>query len=144
AHGSATRCRRISPKSCPPEAAKTHPRAATDPRPAERPERPPGRNSHLGRAGPPLDSVRRPSQHFAPAMHRPPRAWACAPLRLESRLAPAALMTYTDVDGDLVNVSTSKGSAAALAVALTFNDPNPQHARQLQLVNFAANPGPFA
>ncbi|HJZ93594.1 MAG TPA: hypothetical protein VKE40_22145 [Gemmataceae bacterium] len=76
-------------------------------------------------------------------MHRPPRAWACAPLRLESRLAPAALMTYTDVDGDLVNVSTSKGSAAALAVALTFNDPNPQHARQLQLVNFAGNPGAF-
>lgn len=41
---------------------------------------------------------------------------------LESRIAPAAVFTYTDVDGDLVTVKTSKGTNAGLAARLTLAD----------------------
>jgi hypothetical protein len=36
---------------------------------------------------------------------------------LEPRIAPAALVTFTDVDGDIVTISVSKGTTAQLAVA---------------------------
>ena len=34
---------------------------------------------------------------------------------LESRIAPAAIYHFTDVDGDLVTIKTSKGTDAQLA-----------------------------
>jgi hypothetical protein len=39
--------------------------------------------------------------------------------RLEARIAPAAVFTYTDVDGDHVTIQTSKGTVAALTAILT-------------------------
>ncbi len=39
---------------------------------------------------------------------------------LENRIAPAAVFTFTDVDGDLVKVTTSKGTNLQLADALTL------------------------
>lgn len=47
---------------------------------------------------------------------------------LESRIAPAATLTFMDVDGDLATISTSKGSNADLSEAngvLTFSAPDP-------------------
>jgi hypothetical protein len=38
---------------------------------------------------------------------------------LESRIAPAAVFTFTDVDGDLCKIVTSKGSNEALAAVIT-------------------------
>lgn len=37
---------------------------------------------------------------------------------LESRLALAAVVTFTDIDGDVVTAKTSKGTNADLATAL--------------------------
>jgi hypothetical protein len=36
---------------------------------------------------------------------------------LESRIVPAAVFTFTDVDGDAVTVKTSKGTNADLSAA---------------------------
>lgn len=52
---------------------------------------------------------------------------------LESRIAPAAMVTFTDVDGDTVLVKTSKGTNADLLAALTI------HAGQLEKVDFTTN-----
>ena len=41
---------------------------------------------------------------------------------LEARIAPAGVFTYTDFDGDLVTVKTTKGSNAELAAAITLMD----------------------
>jgi hypothetical protein len=62
---------------------------------------------------------------------------------LETRIAPAAIFTYTDFDGDKVTVKTSKGTNTDLAAILTFSDlaDNP---RQLRLVNFTLNPAVFS
>src|SRR5262249_27596031 len=38
---------------------------------------------------------------------------------LEARIAPAAVFTFTDVDGDLVTVKTSKGTNDQLAALIT-------------------------
>ena len=40
---------------------------------------------------------------------------------LESRIAPAALITFTDVDGDAVTISSSKGTSADLQAAAHFD-----------------------
>ncbi len=60
---------------------------------------------------------------------------------LESRIAPAAVFTYTDVDGDKVTIATSKGSNAELAAAgvLTFNNAA-DVPRQLQKIDLSLNP----
>jgi hypothetical protein len=52
-------------------------------------------------------------------MTRRPRA-ALNVLRLETRNTPAALFTYPDGDGDKVVVTTSKGTNAELAAAITM------------------------
>lgn len=57
--------------------------------------------------------------------------------RLERRLALAGLFTFTDIDGDVVTVKTSKGGNADLAAALTLSGGT---SGQLQSVNLAANP----
>lgn len=41
---------------------------------------------------------------------------------LEARIAPAAVFTYTDFDGDLVTVKSSKGTLDDLAAAATINN----------------------
>jgi hypothetical protein len=41
---------------------------------------------------------------------------------LESRIAPAAILTYTEVDGDKVKVKTSKGTTAQLETAIDFGN----------------------
>src|SRR5262245_1098778 len=38
---------------------------------------------------------------------------------LEPRIAPAAVLTFTDVDGDLAKIISSKGSKADLEAAMT-------------------------
>lgn len=49
---------------------------------------------------------------------RPLRAAVIEPL--EARIAPAAVITFTDTDGDLVTVSSTKGTAADLTAAATI------------------------
>jgi hypothetical protein len=51
---------------------------------------------------------------------------------LETRIAPAAVFTFTDVDGDLVKITTSLGSNADLAAAATLVGG------QLRLLNLSA------
>src|SRR4030095_3213865 len=55
---------------------------------------------------------------------------------LEARVAPASL-TFTDVDGDLVTVTTSKGSNIELAAIVT--KANEGIGEELRLINFALN-----
>jgi hypothetical protein len=55
---------------------------------------------------------------------------------LEARVAPASL-TFTDVDGDLVTVTTSKGSNIELAAIVT--KANEGIGEELHLINFALN-----
>jgi hypothetical protein len=61
---------------------------------------------------------------------------------LESRIAPAAVFTFTDVDGDAVTVKTSKGSNADLAAVITTSTPAGSVAGGLKLdtINLAMNP----
>ncbi len=65
---------------------------------------------------------------------------------LEARIAPAAVFTFTDLDGDLVTVSSSKGVNADLAAAgvLVFSDADATHPRHLQVIDFTLNPTAFA
>lgn len=56
---------------------------------------------------------------------------------LEPRLALAGLFSYTDIDGDLVTLRSSKGGNADLAAAVTLSAGTSGH---LQNVNLAANP----
>lgn len=42
---------------------------------------------------------------------------------LEARIAPAAMFTYTEPDGDVVTVKTSRGTDAQLAPLLNFDTP---------------------
>src|SRR5438552_1855842 len=70
---------------------------------------------------------------------------ASAVERLESRIAPAAMFTYTDVDGDLVTIKTSKGADDQLKAILT-----PSHftaaglGMQLNEIDFSADATTFA
>ena len=59
---------------------------------------------------------------------------------LEARIAPAAVFTFTDPDGDRVTVKTSKGTNADLAAAgvLTF-DTAADVPRQLRTIDLSAN-----
>src|SRR5262245_38936665 len=61
---------------------------------------------------------------------------------LESRLTPTAFFTYTDVDGDPVTVTTSRGTNADLAAILVFSEK--AGPRQLQTIDFAARSAVFA
>lgn len=63
---------------------------------------------------------------------------------LELRIAPAAVFTFTDVDGDDVTIRTSKGTNADLAGILFFDDPNPANPRQLQEIDFSIAAAIFA
>jgi len=56
---------------------------------------------------------------------------------LESRLALAAVVTYTDIDGDIVTAKTSKGTSADLETALVRSGGANG---QLLLVDFVTNP----
>ncbi len=59
---------------------------------------------------------------------------------LETRIAPAAVFTFTDTDGDLVTVKTSKGTNADLGAVgvLTFNTAA-NVPRQLQKIDLSNN-----
>ena len=60
---------------------------------------------------------------------------------LESRVAPAAVFTFTDVDGDLVTVKTSKGTNAQLGAILKFViDGGAPGAQRLTEIDFSASP----
>jgi len=63
---------------------------------------------------------------------------------LESRFTPAAVFTYTDTDGDLVTVTTSKGTKADLSAILHFGPAGPSIHPQLQAIDFSANAAVFA
>jgi hypothetical protein len=53
---------------------------------------------------------------------------------LESRIAPATLVTYTDIDGDLVKITASAGTLDSSLLALSSGDPNiPGQLKALEL-----------
>jgi hypothetical protein len=60
---------------------------------------------------------------------------------LEARIAPAAVAMYTDIDGDVVRVTSSKGTSEALQAivnaGLASHDPG--QASQLHTLDFSAN-----
>jgi hypothetical protein len=60
---------------------------------------------------------------------------------LELRSAPAAVFTYTDVDGDAVTIKPSKGTNAELeAVVMPFPSRNPGgRGPELQKIDFSLN-----
>lgn len=58
---------------------------------------------------------------------------------LEARIAPAAVFTFTEADGDLVTIKTSLGSNAQLAAAITLG-PGNQYIHEINL-NSAAFAG---
>ena len=63
---------------------------------------------------------------------------------LEARIAPAAVFLYTDVDGDLITVKTSKGTSAQLE-AITHSYLAPvELGGELQKIDFSADPVHFA
>jgi hypothetical protein len=57
---------------------------------------------------------------------------------LEARIAPAAVFTYTDVDGDDVTIKTSKGTNADLVAILTRVPTG--LGEELQRIDFSAAP----
>ena len=61
---------------------------------------------------------------------------------LESRIAPAAVFIFTDVDGDAVTIATSKGTNADLAAIVTVE--NAGVGKELQRIDFSLNAGVFA
>jgi hypothetical protein len=64
---------------------------------------------------------------------------------LESRIAPAAVFKYTDIDGDIVSIAVSKATTPEeIAAVCTFSDPNPADPRILLRINFSANAALFA
>jgi hypothetical protein len=65
---------------------------------------------------------------------------------LELRIAPAAVFTYTDVDGDNVTITTSKGTNAQLAAIVTpflVSEPG-SLGPELQQIDFSADAATFA
>ena len=60
---------------------------------------------------------------------------------LETRIAPAAVFTYIDADGDDVTLKTSKGTLADLEAAgvLTFSSADQAAPRQLQRIDLSAD-----
>ncbi len=60
---------------------------------------------------------------------------------LEARISPAAVVTFTDVDGDLVTVKTSKGATADLAAILTLVTEG--LGKRLQEIDFSLNGAVF-
>lgn len=60
---------------------------------------------------------------------------------LEARIAPAAVLTLTDVDGDLVTIKTSKGTNADLAAVVTTSMPagSVPGGVAIDTINLAAN-----
>jgi hypothetical protein len=61
---------------------------------------------------------------------------------LESRIAPAAIFKFTDVDGDAVTITTSKGTASDLAAIITVTDEG--IGQKLQRIDFSLSPFIFA
>ncbi len=61
---------------------------------------------------------------------------------LESRIAPAAVFKFTDVDGDAVTIATSKGTNADLAAIVTVEDSG--LGKELQRIDFSLNASVFA
>jgi hypothetical protein len=83
------------------------------------------------------------SPFFSPHTTRPPAFHSTAIERLEARIAPAVLvnaktLTFTDIDGDLVTLTISKGTLTAADFAFdgAFDSNGFQ---QLQLLNFAGD-----
>jgi len=63
---------------------------------------------------------------------------------LETRIAPAAVFTFTDVDGDLVTLKTSKGTNADLAAPGVVTLAASGVGMQLQKLDLSLNAGVFA
>ena len=62
---------------------------------------------------------------------------------LEGRIAPAAVVTFTDIDGDSVTVTSSKGTKAQLEAALTLT-PEGVGRFSLTLVDLTTNSAVFS
>jgi len=67
---------------------------------------------------------------------------------LEPRVAPAAVFHFTDLDGDKVTISTTKGKTADLQDLITLNKPNPSqpnaHLDSIHFTGSAALAATFA
>lgn len=74
---------------------------------------------------------------------RPRAALGLEPL--EARLAPAATFGYLDVDGDIVTVTTSKGTNQDLAniIAPYLSNEGVASGKELQRIDFSQNPAAF-
>lgn len=76
-----------------------------------------------------------------PLISSPRRRRSCMPLRgpetLESRRM-AAVLTYTDVDGDIVKLSSSKVTVAQLQAAVTFHAAG--LGKEIQQINLSSTP----
>ncbi len=64
---------------------------------------------------------------------------------LEARIAPAAVFTYIDVDGDLVTIKTSKGTNVQLAdiVVPFLSSEGVPNGQELQQIDFSMNAAVF-
>ncbi|MGB8170755.1 MAG: hypothetical protein WCF18_24840 [Chthoniobacteraceae bacterium] len=63
---------------------------------------------------------------------------------LEARIAPAAVFTYIDVDGDIVTIKTSKGTDTQLIDILVRSSEGVANGEELQRVDFSLKPDVFA
>jgi hypothetical protein len=64
---------------------------------------------------------------------------------LESRIAPAAVFHYTDLDGDLVSIAVSKAKTASdISGICVFSTPIADNPRTLRLIDFSANAALFS
>ena len=77
-------------------------------------------------------------QSYSPRAKKGPRARPSLEV-LEDRLAPAGVLTYTDIDGDTVTISSTKGNAGQLSAAANFSPPI-GFGKQLHLLDLGNNP----
>ena len=94
--------------------------------------------------GMPLRSLPRRSGRSATSLPALVVDRPCAIEPLEARIAPAAVFTYTDVDGDKVTVTTSKGTSADLSAIITPHLVGSGIGMQLQEIDFSSNAMVFA
>lgn len=62
---------------------------------------------------------------------------------LEARIAPAAVFSYVDADGDLVKLITSKGTNQQLSNIITIGLVDSEHV-EVRKIDFTKDPGTFA
>ena len=87
----------------------------------------------------------RAQRRFTSAHQKTPAMPAFFIEPLEARIAPAAIFTYIDVDGDLVTIKTSKGTDTQLAdiVVPFLSSEGVPNGQELQQIDFSMNAAVF-